>query len=122
MDLARDRSVAVIVDAVLTKDFPELYRLLMLRPVLDFAHERWLEVLEAARLVLKLAAHPLNGAGLIDHEEAQLAKLGSRVSFAVVLGDLRWQEVHAVTLGIALVHATQKLRGRKRHEELARHM
>ena len=61
------------MDKVLAKDFPEVDSLLVLGPVLSFAHERGLQVLEGSRLILKLAAHPLNGARLVDDEEAQLA-------------------------------------------------
>ena len=122
MDLARDRSAAIIVNAVLSKDFFELDGLLVLRPVLDLPHESGLKVLKASWLLLQLAPHPLDGARLVGHKEAQLPQLRGRIAFAVIFRDLRRKEVHAVALGIALVQPSQKLGSRKRYGKLALNM
>ena len=77
----------------------EFDSLLMLGPGLELAHELRLQILEALRLVLQLLAYPLDCTVLIVHKEAELAKLCGSGALAVVLGDLVWQEVHAITLG-----------------------
>src|SRR5690348_15012252 len=102
MDLARDRSISVVVDAVLTKNLPEFDSFLMLGPVLNLPHEGRLKVLKAARSLLKFAAYPLNGARLVCHEESQLPQLAGSVSLTVILSNLRRQKIHPVSLRIAL--------------------
>src|SRR3954467_9467789 len=119
MDLAGDRPASIVVNAVLAKDVFKFERVLVLRPVLDLSQERWLEILEAPRLLIQLTTYPLNSARLIGHEEVQLPQFCGRVALAVILGHLRWQEIHPVARGIPLTQSGQKLSCRERHRKLA---